>query len=168
MYNGSIMISLVFIFIQLLFLIFLFYYSLAFISGAPFVPTTNAASASMIALARFKKGDIIYDLGSGNGKLLLLAKKLGARAFGYEINPLLVLLSNIRGAKTSWKNFWRADIHDADVVFIYLLPWKMDRLAAKLKKECKKGTIIVSNSFIFPGWKILRQDAANHVYVFRI
>ena len=167
--------ALLFLCIQLLFVVFLFYFSYAFLSGAPFVPTKNPAAVSMIKLARIKKGDKVYDLGSGNGKLLFLAAKAGARAVGYEINPMLVLYSNFlaffspyRGRViTKWKNFWHADIHDADVVFIYLLPWKLDRLAAKLKKDCKKGTIIVSNSFIFPGWKILRQDRANHIYVFK-
>lgn len=162
------LISIIFLLVQLLFVIFLFYLCIAFVSGAPFVPTVHKAAISMISLARIQKGDIVYDLGSGNGKLLLLASRLGARATGYEINPLLVLYSSLRGAKTKWKNFWSADVHDADVVFIYLLPWKMDRLAAKLKKECKKGTIIVSNSFIFPGWTIIREDRKNHIYVFRI
>ena len=153
--------------IQLCIAIFFVYLVLAFVTGAPFVPTNNPAAESIIKLAQIKKGDRVYDLGSGNGKLLRLALKQGARATGFEINPFLVLISKL-STQTYWKNFWTADIHDADVVFIYLLPWKMDRLAEKLKKECKKGTIIVSNSFIFPNWKILRQDPANHVYVFRI
>ncbi len=162
------MLALFFLAIQFLFVIYLFYMCVAFISGAPFVPTKRAAAASMIRLAGIKKGMKIYDLGSGNGKLLLLAAERGARAVGYEINPLLVLLSNLRGARTRWKNFWKADISDADVVFVYLLPTHMEKLKQKLKKEVKKGTIIVSNSFIFPGWKILRQDSINHIYVFRV
>jgi SAM-dependent methyltransferase len=141
---------------------------IASLTGAPFVPTKNAPADAMIRLAEIHTGDVVYDLGSGNGKLLLLAAKKGAKAIGYEINPILVLLSNLRGGRTRWKNFWGADIRDADVIFIYLLPWKMDRLAEKIRRECKKGTVIVSNSFIFPGWKILRQDTANHVYVFRV
>jgi len=160
--------SFVFLFLQLGFVVFLFYMCLASLIGAPFVPTKNASAEAMIRLADIKKGDTVYDLGSGNGKLLLMAAKKGADAVGYEINPILVLFSNLRGAPTRWKNLWHADIHDADVIFVYLLPWKMKRLAEKLKKECKNGTVIVSNSFIFPGWKIIRQDTANHVYVFRI
>ena len=122
----------------------------------------------MIRLAEIHSGDVVYDLGSGDGKLLVLAARKGARATGYEINPILVLFSKLRGTNTHWRNFWGADIHDADIIFIYLLPWKMDRLAEKLKRECKKGTTIVSNSFIFPGWKIFRQDPIHHIYVFRI
>jgi len=160
--------SLIFLCIQLGFVIFIFYMCIAYLTGAPFVPSKRATADAMIRLADIKKGDIVYDLGSGNGKLLLMATRKGARAIGYEINPILVLFSNLRGAPTRWKNFWHADIRDADVIFIYLIPWKMERLVAKIKKECKHGTIIVSNSFIFPNWKIIRQDARNHVYVFRI
>ncbi len=160
--------SILFLFIQLGFAIFLFYSIIAFLTGAPFVPSTSPAAGAMIRLAAIKKGDRVYDLGSGNGKLVLLAKNMGANAVGYEINPLLVLLSNLRGAKTKWKNFWSADIHDADVVFVYLLPFRMEKLEKKLKKELKKGTLVVSNSFIFPHWNILRKDTKNHIYVFSI
>lgn len=162
------MLILVFLLIQTFFVVFIFFLALAFVTGAPFVPTKTPTADAMIRLADLKKGNVVYDLGSGDGKLLLLATRKGTRAIGYEINPLLVLYANLRNARTRWKNFWRADIHDADVIFIYLLPWKMERLAEKLKNECKKGTVIVSNSFIFPGWKIVRQDAPHHVYVFRI
>ena len=160
--------SLFFFILQIGFVIFFFYMCIASLTGAPFVPTKNKTADAMIKLAEIKKGDTVYDLGSGDGKLLLLAAKKGARVIGYEINPILVLFSNLRGARTRWKNFWSADIHNADVIFIYLLPWKMERLAEKLKKELKPGATIVSNSFIFPGWKILRQDTVNHVYVFRV
>jgi SAM-dependent methyltransferase len=158
----------IFLFLQLCFAVFLIYSIFAFLSGAPFVPTTPDTARSMIALAGIKQGDVVYDLGSGNGKLLLMAAKKGARAVGFEINPLLVLLSMLRGTNTKWKNFWNAKIDDADIIFVYLLPWRMERLAKKLTTQCKPGAIIVSNSFIFPKWKILRQDKKNHVYVFRV
>lgn len=166
--NGMIALSFLLLILQIGFVIFFFYMCVASVTGAPYVPTKTPTADAMIRLSGIKKGDIVYDLGSGDGKLLRLAANRGARAFGYEINPLLVLWANLRHAPTRWKNFWNADIRDADVVFIYLLPWKMERLARKLKTECKKGTIIVSNSFIFPGWNIVRQDRARHVYVFRV
>ncbi len=128
----------------------------------------------MIELAHIIKGARVIDLGSGDGKLLFLASQHGAIATGYEINPFLVLFTNIKAffyshhIRAIWKNFWKADISDADIVFVYLLPWRMEKLAAKLKKECKPGTMIVSNSFIFPNWKILREDKKHHVYVFRV
>ena len=137
----------------------------------------------MIRLARIKQGMRVYDLGAGDGKLLFLATKKGATAVGLEINPLLVLWTWIKkmlsrqsktgfnpawGVTVRWKNFWHADLSDADVVFVYLLPWRMEKLATKLKRECKPGTLIVSNSFIFPRWKILREDKKLHVYVFKV
>ncbi len=160
--------SVLFLILQLGFIIFLLYMCIAFVGGAPFVPTKRSSAEAMIRLANLKKGTKVYDLGSGNGKLLRLAQAKGARAVGFEINPLLVMLSNLRGARTRWKNFWNADISDADVVLVYLLPTHMERLKRKLKKEVKKGTLVVSNSFIFPGWKILRQDSVNHIYVFSV
>lgn len=167
--------SLLFLILQLTFVIFFLYMCIASITGAPFVPSKNPTAEAMVALAHIKKGDKVYDLGSGNGKLLMAAAKKGARAVGYEINPVLVLLSNIRAmvspklsVKTYWKNFWHADISNADIIFVYLLPWKMEQLAKKLEKDLTPGTTIVSNSFVFPKWKIVRQDPANHVYVFNV
>ncbi len=164
-----------FLALQVCFIVYLLYYIIAFLSGAPFVPSTRATSESMIAEAGIKRGQKIYDLGSGNGKLLFLAAQKGAQAVGFEINPILVLFSNMRAffspykklIKTELRDFWKADITDADVVFVYLLPWRMEKLAQKLKEETRPGTIIVSNSFIFHKWKILREDAPHHVYVFK-
>ncbi|MBI5449718.1 hypothetical protein HY948_05410 [Candidatus Gottesmanbacteria bacterium] len=169
------MLSLVFLLIHLTFALFVFFLTIAFVTGAPFVPSVNATARIMIDLARIKKGMNIYDLGSGDGRLLLLAAQKGATSVGLEINPFLVLFSKLRTIffpyrnqiTTRWQNFWNADLSDADIVFVYLLPWRMERLAEKLKKELKPGSIIVSNSFIFPNWKILRQDESRHIYVFK-
>ncbi len=171
----QILLYIFFLVIQLAFAFFVLYLSLAFVTGAPFVPTTSKTAASMLRLARIKRGMKVYDLGSGDGKLLFLAAKQGAIAVGLEINPFLVLYSNIRSffspyrhtVHTQWRNFWKADLSDADVVFIYLLPWRMEKLQEKLQQKLKKGTLVISNSFIFPNWTIIRQDPKNHVYVFK-
>ncbi len=130
----------------------------------------------MVKLAQIKPGMRAYDLGSGNGKLLMLSARRGAFSIGYEINPFLVIFTKIRvfftpnrnNISVYWKNFWQADISHADVVFVYLLPWKMERLKILLTNQLKSGALVVSNSFIFPDWKILRQDKDVHVYVFQI
>ena len=165
---------LVYIFLlgHILLALLIFFLVLAFVTGAPYVPSTNPVARSMIDLAHIKNGMIVYDLGSGDGKLLLLAAAKGAHAIGIEINPYLVLLSKIRtfGKKISvhWGSFWHADLRDSDILFIYLLPWRMEKLAKLLTTRAKPGALVVSNSFIFPKWKILRQDTINHVYVFRV
>lgn len=170
------MVELLFILIQLGFAVYILYLCIAFVTGAPFVPSTDPVAKRMVELARITPGQTAYDLGSGDGRLIRLAAKAGAHAIGLEINPFLVVYSNLKGlrfrgnrtAKSLWKNFWSFRLTEADVVFVYLLPWRMDRLATKLKRELKPGSIVVTNSFIFPGWKILRQDAKLHVYVYKI
>lgn len=169
------MISLIFLFLHLAFAICILYLTVAFLTGAPYVPSTGAVAKTMIELALIRPGMRVYDLGSGDGKLLLLAARQGADATGFEINPFLVALTSFRmfmsrdrkHMRVKWKNFWTADFHDADVVFIYLLPWKMETLQTLLERQLKPGALIVSNSFIFPNWKPIRQDKLRHVYVFR-
>jgi cyclopropane fatty-acyl-phospholipid synthase-like methyltransferase len=169
------MLPVIFLIIQLLFAVYISYLCLAFLFGAPFVPSTNPVASKMVELARLKKGQTVYDLGSGDGRILKLAAQKGVRAIGLEINPWLVLYTNLRyafgkhpgTAKAIWRNFWNQSYADADVIFVYLLPWYMDKLAKKLKKELKPGALVVTNSFIIPGWKQVRQDTALHVFVYK-
>lgn len=168
--------GIIFFCLQLLFAGFFLFLCLAFVTGGPFVPSSKQSVMAMVKLAHIKKSQIIYDVGSGDGRVLFEAAKQGAQAVGIEINPYLVWYTRIltffgayRGKITVlWKNLWRADLSHADVVFVYLIPWKMDVLSQKLKTELKPGSLVVSNSFIFPGWKIVREDKTNHVYAFRI
>lgn len=170
------MLELLFVVLNITFAIYLIYYIVAFISGAPFVPTTNSTAESMMNLAGLKKGMVAYDLGSGEGKLLKLIAHRGATAKGIEINPLLVVYTWIRFLFTPlrkhvtvrWGSFWNATISDADVVFVYLLPLRMERLEKKLMTECKKETRIVSNSFMFPHIPLEKKDAKHHVFVYKI
>jgi SAM-dependent methyltransferase len=174
--NPNPMLAWFFLIAQLGFAIYLIYFIITFISGAPFVPSTNTAARAMIDLADLKKGMIVYDLGSGDGRLVALAVQKGARAIGLEINPILVLYSKFRSflsparnlATIRMQSFWKTNLKDADVVFVYLLPLHMNRLEKVLKKQLKPGALIVSNSFVFPHWKTLRQDTKNHVYVFQV
>lgn len=169
------MLPIIFLLIQLGFAVCILFLTIAFITGAPFVPSAKPTSQTMIDLARIKPGTKIYDLGSGDARLLFLAAQRGATAVGLEINPFLVIFSWLKKTfspqrnhiQVRWQNFWTIDLSDADVVFVYLLPWKMDSLAKKLSRELKPGSLVVSNSFIFPKWKILRADKSTHVYVFK-
>jgi len=166
------MIQIIFLSLHLLIALLIFFLVLAFLTGAPYVPSTNPVALSMIELAQIKKGMTVYDLGSGDGKLLLLAAARGAHAVGIEINPYLVVLTKLRtlgkNVSVQWGSFWSADLKRGDILFIYLIPWRMEKLARLLTSKAKPGAIVVSNSFIFPDWKIIRQDKEHHVYVFRI
>lgn len=163
--------------LQLTIAVFLFFICIAFVSGAPFVPSQSKTAKAMVEKAHITPKSIVYDLGSGDGRLLFLSAKAGAKkVIGIEINPILVIYTYIRilfsgkqqQISCRCNDFWRTNLTDADVVYVYLIPWKMGSLAKKLEKELKKDALIISNSFIFPNWKLVDEDTAHHVYVFRI
>jgi SAM-dependent methyltransferase len=129
------------------------------LGGAPFVPTPSRVLHRMIELADIKPGEKVYDLGCGDGRLVIEAnKKHHARAVGIEISPLAYLLARLRafasGADVTFilGNFLDYNISDADVVFCYLLEGHMKKLQDKfktLKKDCR----IVCHQFEIPGWE---------------
>src|SRR5579862_352620 len=120
---------------------------------APWWRTNKKTARAICKLASIKKGDMIYDLGSGDGTALMVAaKEYGARGVGIEIDLLRFYISKIilkfNGVsdkiKIKRKNFFNEDIKQADVIFVYLVPKTLERLIPKFKKELKKGTRIVS------------------------
>lgn len=130
--------------------------------GAPFQPTSNKKMKKMIKLAKVKKTDKAVDLGSGDGKIVIALAKAGAKeVHGYEINPFLVWLSRRRIRKNKlekkafihWKNFWKADLENFNVVTLFQFPTIMDKLKKKLQRELKKGSRVVSYTWKFPHWK---------------
>lgn len=138
---------------------------------------TNGRRARLICkLAKINDKDVIYDLGSGDGALLIAATKdFGARAVGVEIDPLRVWLSKLAiffngqggRVKIIRKNFFEADIRDATVVFMYLIPKTLARLKPKLLKELKPGTRLVT--FVYKiDLPIIEQDLKNEIYLYEI
>jgi SAM-dependent methyltransferase len=170
------MLEFIFLIFNALFAILMFYLVIAFVTGAPYVPSTPRVSKRMIDLAHIKKGERVYDLGSGDGRLLFLSAQLGANAYGIEINPYLVLFTWIKALGSplrsrihvSCKSFWSADITQAQVVFVYLLPWRMEKLERYLLASLKPGTRVVSNSFVFPHLPLVDKDEKEHIYVFKM
>ena len=168
------MVAWLFLIFQLLFALFFFFLVLSFYTGAPYVPSKLKAARRMIELAHISKGTRVVDLGSGDGKLLFLTSQHGAIATGYEINPFLVLYTNIKAfiflhhVHAVWKDFWKADISKADIILLYLIPWKMKKLEGKILRETKPGTRIISNSFIFPHIPCTTKDEDNHIFLFTV
>ena len=106
-----------------------------------------------------KKDQVLIDLGSGDGLLLIEAeKKYKVKTIGYEISLAAFLLSKIniflKRAKTKvyFKNFFKANLSQADVIFCYLFPNVMPRLSEKLKRDLKSGVRIFSLAFPLPNW----------------
>lgn len=119
---------------------------------SPWWRTSDKAIREAFKLAGLKSSDVVYDLGSGDGRTLIIAaKEFGARGVGIEIDPLRYLISTIilrcirvNKVKIIRKNFFDVDISQASVVFLYLVPKALERLRPKLLKELKPGTKIVS------------------------
>lgn len=151
---------------------------LAMVIGAPLVFSKKQTAQTMVDLLQLKPGNRVYDLGSGDGRLLILAAKKGAKAVGIEINPYAVLLSWLRiqlsgfknQVQVKWGSYWKTDISDADAVVVYGVPWIMGRLAKKLQQELKPGTKIVSNSFQISELKLVKQVIVDkdRVYLYQI
>ncbi len=140
--------------------------------GAPYVPAFQQDIDELLEMARVGKGAYFVDLGSGDGKVLLAAAKRGAQVEGYEINPVLWLVSKWRlrrfrsQAKLHLGSMWRANVGSADVVFLYLHTNWMHKMATKLKAELKPGAMAVSYVFNFGGLKPMQTTRNAYIYKF--
>lgn len=166
----------------LIFLILLF--STAVIHMAyitPFVPTRMKVVRKMVKVAGLKPKETVFDLGCGDGRLLIEAEKTArVKTVGFEIAPLVYIFAWVRKIfarsrmSLQFKSFFSAPLKNADVIFCYLIPTVMPRLAEKMKRECKRGTRIISNTFHIPGLtpvQILKKNLREHtptIYVYRI
>jgi SAM-dependent methyltransferase len=128
----------------------------------PYVPTTDLAVAAMLKLADVKKSDVVYDLGCGDGRIVIAAaKQLGARGVGIDINPERIREANENARKAGVEklvrfeenDLFQADIRGASVVTLFLLPEINLKLRPKLLRDLKPGTRIVSNTFDMGDWK---------------
>ena len=127
-----------------------------------FVPTTNGVADAMLKLAHVTADDVVYDLGSGDGAIVLrAAEKFGARGVGIEIDPKLVKSANDRARKRGLADkvmfiqgdLFKADISQATVVTLYLSGSINRRLAPKLMAELKPGARVVSHRFEMYDWR---------------
>lgn len=129
-------------------------------SDAPYVPTKMDNIRKILKLAGVRKGKKFYELGSGDGRVVIAAAKLGADSYGYEQSWLRVLYSKYSAWRFSLKkahfyhgNIFSRQYRDADVVYIFLLQKAVNRLGYKLKKELKKGSIIITQTYHLQNWK---------------
>ena len=128
----------------------------------PFVPTPQEVVEKMLVLAQIKKGDILYDLGSGDGRIVITAaKNYGVKAVGFEIDPELIKKSraNIRKAglehlaEIRAQDILTVDLSPASVVTMYLLPSVNMTLRPKVWRELKPGARVVSHAFDMGDWE---------------
>ncbi len=130
--------------------------------GAPYVPTRPEIMERMLKVAQIGPDDVVVDLGSGDGRLVIAAMEAGAkRSMGYEIHPGLTKLSNwkIRHAGFEGRaivlnhSMWKANLVDVNLVFLYQIPYAMGRIKKLLESQLAPGSRIVSHAFTIPGWE---------------
>jgi precorrin-6B methylase 2 len=134
-------------------------------SGQPgkdvvWVPTPYALIEKMLDMAQVTPRDYVIDLGSGDGRNIIMAAKRGAKALGVEYNPEMVALSQRNAAKEGVSekarfvqgDMFEADISQATVLALFLLPDNLRRLTPKFQSQLKPGTRLVMNGFPIPEW----------------
>lgn len=145
--------------------------------GAQWVPADIYKVRRMLEMVNLKPGEFLYDLGSGDGRIVTEAAiTYNVKAVGVEIDWLRVLLSRLklrlkkldRQAQIKHGNLFDTDLRDADVVTLYLLPNTVNKLKSKFKKELKSGSRIVSLQFPISNWKPIKVDKKLKIFVYRI
>lgn len=128
----------------------------------PFVPTPQEVVERMLELAQVKKGDVVYDLGSGDGRIVITAaKKYGVKAVGFEIDPELLQKSRETISKEGLghlaeireQDILTVDLSPASVVTMYLLPEVNLKLRPAVLRQLKPGSRVVSHDFDMGDWK---------------
>lgn len=141
--------------------------------GGPFVVSRAEDVDEMIRVAKLVPADKVTDLGSGDGRIVIAAAKAGVTdALGIEINGALVRISKrsanrlgLKNARFVKESFWKTNVSDRTVVFLYQVPYAMRKLETKLQEELPVGARIVSNDFRFENWKPSEEHGRIHVYV---
>jgi len=128
----------------------------------PYVPTPMAVVQKMLEIAKVQPDDVVYDLGSGDGRIIIMAaQKFGAHAVGVELDPDLYQKSSERirklglqdRAQIIHENMFEVNVRHATVVTLYLLTAVNERLRPKLERELRSEARVVSHDFQVPGWQ---------------
>jgi precorrin-6B methylase 2 len=128
----------------------------------PFVPTPIEVVDKMLELAEVKKGDVLYDLGSGDGRIVIrAAQKYGIHAVGIEMDKLLLAKArnDAQAAGVAHlvefrdEDALKADLSPASVITLYMLPWFNEKMKPSFQKMLKSGARIVAHDFGIEGWE---------------
>jgi len=158
--------------IEIIYLLFILIFFISFTSIAlagilltvP-VPTPQKAVNQMLKIAKIKKGDKVYDLGCGDGRIIITAaKNFDAYAIGYEISILHFLITKFKikkeglssKVKVIYGNFYQKNFSDASLITIFGIPNKMNKVGETIQKSALPGTKIVSYAFPIPQFSPLK------------
>lgn len=158
------------IFLIVVWLVLLFGFVVFF--GAPYLPTLGKQKQTALKLLDLQPGEVLIELGSGDGRMLLAAAEKGIKSIGYELNPILVIYSYIRTWKHRkdiriiWANFWYQTWPRADGIYVFLLDKYMKRLDKKIIQNYPEQKIkLVSFAFKIPEKHI--SEEKNGVYLYK-
>lgn len=154
---------------------------MAFLSFAPWVPSRGKDIKRIFKLAKLKPGEVFYDLGCGDGRIVsYAAKQYKAQAIGIELALPLYFICKIRqlfnykkGVKFKFKNLFKENLSRADVIYVFGTKSKLkNKLKQKLENELKKGARVISYSFSIDGWVPEIIDKPNEkdltIYLYKI
>ena len=145
-----------------------------------FVPTPHETVAAMLKLGEVKTGDVLYDLGSGDGRIpIAAAKQFGVKGVGIDIDPQRIKEANANAKEAGVTNLvtfrqedlFQADFREATVVTLYLLPSLNEKLRPRLLEQLKPGTRIVSHAFPMGDWqpeKTVDMENGSQIYLWRV
>lgn len=166
--------GIIIVFCFLLLLIHFAYTLITIYSGACYVPSPKSSLADIVKVKQFSEDDVVLDLGSGDGRLLIAASKAGAgKCIGVELNYLLVLWSRlkikllgIKNIEVKHENFWKTDLTDVTVLVLYLVPIKMDKLIKKVKEEMNANAEVIAFRYKLNDWKVEKESG--EIYLFKV
>ncbi|HEX8258491.1 MAG TPA: methyltransferase domain-containing protein [Allosphingosinicella sp.] len=144
-----------------------------------YVPTPPPVVQAMLRLGGVKKGDLLYDLGSGDGRIPIAAAKVyGVRGVGIDIDPKRIAEANANAKAAGvahlvsfrQADLFETDFHEASVVTLYLLPSLNEKLRPRLLAQLKPGTRIVSHAFDMGEWKpeVTQQVEGSTIYLWTV
>ena len=138
--------------------------------GAPYLPTLRSQIDAAIELLELKPGQTLLELGSGDGRVLKAAAEKNLKAIGYELNPLLVIVSKLKTRRyrhkvtVKWGDFWSAEWPITDGIFVFLLPKYMAQLDKKIVQSKQGKVKLVSFAFQIPGKKPVKEKSGVYLY----
>lgn len=145
--------------------------------GAAYSPSSMRVVQKMLSMAEVDADDVVYDLGSGDGRIVIeAAQKYHAFGVGVEADPLRVILSRLKiiklglqqQVKIIWGNLFHQNLTSATVVVLFLWGRTNEKLKDKLQAELKPGTRVVSYVWKFKGWNPVKVDEKEDIYLYII
>ncbi len=161
--------------IEICVIVFVVWIAWSGLIGAPWLPTPRSKVRDMLEFADVNQEDVLYDLGSGDGRIIVMAaKEFGANSIGIEVDPLRMLWSRLaikrhklgQKVKVIRANFFNVSLEDASVVTLYQGHEINKKIRAKLASELRSGTRVVSYRFILDGWTPVKTNNDESIFLY--